>query len=136
VTQTETPRRRLPMWIRSRVPSGPTYDRLKALMREQNLATVCEEARCPNVHECWGSGTLTVMIMGELCTRGCRFCSVKTVKEGPPLDPDEPRRLAESLAALNLQYVSSPRSTAMTCMTSARSIFDSRYSRSAVPVPK
>lgn len=98
-------RRRLPVWIRSKVPGGPTYNRLKSLMREQRLATVCEEARCPNVHECWGSGTLTVMIMGEVCTRGCRFCSVKTAKEGQFLDPDEPRRLAESLAHLDLSYV-------------------------------
>lgn len=99
------PRRRLPIWIRSRIPSGPTYNRLKNLMREQNLATVCEEARCPNLHECWGSGTLTVMIMGEVCTRGCRFCSVKTGNPGGVLDSDEPRRLAMSLAAMDLKYV-------------------------------
>ena len=98
-------RKRLPPWIRGQIPSGPNYTRLKGLMRDQRLATVCEEARCPNVGECWGSGTLTVMIMGEVCTRGCRFCSVKSGDPGGVLDADEPRRLAESLAALELAYV-------------------------------
>lgn len=98
-------KRRLPLWIKAKAPRGEKYHDLKKLMDEQRLATVCEEARCPNIGECWSSGTLTVMIMGEVCTRGCRFCSVKTGKYGPPLDPDEPRRLAESLANLKLKYV-------------------------------
>jgi len=98
-------RRRLPPWIRSRLPGGPVYNRLKGLMRSEQLATVCEEARCPNLHECWSAGTLTVMIMGEVCTRGCRFCSVKTGNPGGLLDHDEPRRLAKSLSALKLAYV-------------------------------
>ena len=99
------PRRRLPVWVRSRIPSGPVYTKLKSLVKAQGLATVCEEARCPNLHECWAQGTLTVMIMGEVCTRACRFCSVKTGRLGEPLDADEPRRLAEALAALDLAYV-------------------------------
>lgn len=98
-------KRRLPEWIRSKIPGGPVYNELKALMRANRLATVCEEARCPNTHECWASGTLTVMILGDVCTRGCRFCSVTTGNPGGVLDAEEPERLARSLAALNLRYV-------------------------------
>jgi len=66
---------------------------------------VCEEARCPNVHECWAGGTATVMLLGEVCTRGCRFCAVKTSKRPPPPDPDEPEQLAALIAELGLTYV-------------------------------
>ncbi len=99
------PRRRLPTWIKSRVPGGAEYARVKSLLREKKLATVCEEARCPNVHECWGGGTATVMLLGEICTRGCRFCAVKTMKRPPAPDPDEPEHLAEAIAALGLTYI-------------------------------
>jgi lipoyl synthase len=101
----EKPRRRLPTWIRTRVPGGAEYARLKALLREKRLATVCEEAQCPNVHECWGGGTATVMLLGDTCTRGCRFCAVKTARTPPPPDPDEPLHLAETLSELGLTYV-------------------------------
>jgi lipoic acid synthetase len=99
------PRRRLPSWIRTRPPGGGEYARLKTLLRERKLATVCEEARCPNVHECWAGGTATVMLLGEICTRGCRFCAVKTMKRPPAPDPDEPEHLASLLAELGLKYV-------------------------------
>lgn len=98
-------RRRLPAWIKTRPPGGGEYARLKTLLREKKLATVCEEARCPNVHECWADGTATVMLLGEICTRGCRFCAVRTMKTPPAPDPDEPEHLAEVLSELSLRYV-------------------------------
>ena len=101
----EAPRRRLPSWIKTRPPGGGEYSRLKTLLREKKLATVCEEARCPNVHECWADGTATVMLLGEICTRGCRFCAVRTMKTPPPPDPEEPEHLAEAISALSLRYV-------------------------------
>src|SRR5687768_5391642 len=99
------PPRRLPSWIRTRVPGGEEYARLKSLLREKKLATVCEEAHCPNVHECWGGGTATVMLLGDTCTRGCRFCAVKTAKSPPPPDPEEALHLAETISELGLTYV-------------------------------
>ncbi|MBL4850595.1 MAG: lipoyl synthase [Planctomycetes bacterium] len=98
-------RRRLPSWIKTRPPGGGEYARLKTLLRERNLATVCEQARCPNVHECWADGTATVMLLGEICTRGCRFCAVRTLKTPPAPDPKEPEHLAELLSELALRYV-------------------------------
>ena len=95
---------RLPPWIRTRPPGGDAYGRLKAELRARGLATVCEEARCPNVHECWGGGTATIMVMGDTCTRGCRFCAVTTGKP-KPLDPAEPRKTAEMVALMGLTYV-------------------------------
>jgi lipoic acid synthetase len=93
-----------PGWIRSKAPGGVRYRELQSLMRTQSLNTVCEEARCPNIGECWEQGTATVMILGDTCTRACGFCAVKT---GRPdgLDLDEPRRVAEALASLNLDHV-------------------------------
>ena len=95
---------RHPEWIRSKAPGGARYRELQALMRTKSLNTVCEEAHCPNIGECWEQGTATVMILGDTCTRACGFCAVKT---GRPdgLDLDEPRRVAEALAALNLDHV-------------------------------
>jgi lipoic acid synthetase len=84
---------------------GPTYTRLKELMKQYSLHTVCEEARCPNVGECWGGGTATFMIMGELCTRACRFCNIKNGKPDGILDPDEPRNVAMAVKDLRLNYV-------------------------------
>lgn len=94
---------RRPDWLRVRLPSGPTYSRLRDLMRGENLHTVCEEAHCPNIGECWGAGTATFMILGDTCTRACAFCAVKT---GRPtwLDEDEPRRVAESISRLGLVH--------------------------------
>lgn len=94
-----------PPWLKVRLPAGAEYNRLKDNFRGLKLHTVCEEARCPNLAECWQSGTATIMILGDICTRGCRFCAVKTAKTGVPVDADEPRRVAEALAHMNLRYV-------------------------------
>ena len=95
---------RKPEWLKVRLPHGEGYDRVKAIIRRTRLATVCEEARCPNIAECWGGGTATVMLMGEVCTRACRFCHVK-VGAPPPLDPEEPENLARAARELNLEYL-------------------------------
>jgi lipoyl synthase len=100
-----SPVRRHPEWIRVRAPFGEKYTRLKGLVRTLNLHTVCEEALCPNVGECWGAGTLTIMILGDVCTRACRFCAVTTGSPAGRVDADEPRRVAEAIAELNLSYV-------------------------------
>jgi lipoyl synthase len=94
---------RRPEWLRVRLNQNEQYWRLKALMRGQTLHTVCEEALCPNLGECWGRGTATFLLMGEICTRSCRFCNVKTGKP-LPLDEDEPRRVAESVREMNLRH--------------------------------
>ncbi len=95
---------RKPAWIRAKVPLGPGVVRIKRLLREAELSTVCEEARCPNLGECFGHGTATFMILGDLCTRRCPFCDVAHGKPQPP-DPAEPERLARSIAAMGLEYV-------------------------------
>jgi len=94
-----------PEWVRAKAPLGPTYARLKELMKQYSLHTVCEEAHCPNVGECWGSGTATFMIMGEVCTRACRFCNVKSGKPNGILDPQEPTNVARAVKDLGLKYV-------------------------------
>src|SRR5512139_2608479 len=96
---------RKPGWLRVGVPGGERYGRVRETLRGLSLHTVCEEACCPNVGECWSGGTATVMLMGDVCTRGCRFCHVKTAAQPPPLDPDEPRHLAEAIARLGLDYI-------------------------------
>jgi lipoic acid synthetase len=96
---------RKPEWLRIRPPAGESYTQIKGLLRERNLHTVCEEAHCPNVAECWASGTATFMVGSDTCTRACRFCAVKTSRTPPPLDPKEPFHIAESVAALGLHYV-------------------------------
>lgn len=99
----EAPRPSKPEWLKVRIPAGQEFARLKNLMRGQNLHTVCEEARCPNVAECWNAGTATFMILGDVCTRSCGFCNVKT---GRPtwLDKDEPRRVAEAIRAMGVRH--------------------------------
>lgn len=96
-------RRPRPDWLKVRVPSGPAWGRLRNLLREKNLHTVCEEARCPNVAECWGEGTATFMILGDICTRACRFCAVTT---GRPvgLDLEEPERVADAVELMDLRH--------------------------------
>jgi lipoic acid synthetase len=96
--------RRHPEWIKARLPSGDNYHDLKRLMRGSTLNTVCEEAHCPNIGECWEQRTATIMILGDVCTRACGFCAVKT---GRPTwnDEDEPRRVAEAIAQMNLEHV-------------------------------
>jgi lipoic acid synthetase len=94
---------RRPEWIKVRAPTGETYDWLKGLMRSKELHTVCEEAHCPNIGECWGRGTATFLIMGDVCTRSCRFCDVKTGRP-LPLDWEEPARVAMAVKAMNLRH--------------------------------
>jgi len=98
------PPRRHPDWIRSRLAAGDNYHQLKELLRGLNLNTVCEEAHCPNIGECWEQRTATIMILGDTCTRACGFCAVKT---GRPTwdDEDEPRRVARALSGLGLEHV-------------------------------
>lgn len=97
--------RNKPPWLKVRAPGGERYTHIKKRARELNLHTVCEEAHCPNIGECWGGGTATFMVMGGICTRGCRFCAVTTRKNGMPLDPNEPENVANSIAELKLDYV-------------------------------
>ena len=104
VIPTEGPLPRKPPWIRAKAPVAPNVLRLKALLRQHNLHTVCEEAACPNLGECFGHGTATFMIMGDLCTRRCPFCDVAHGRP-EPLDPEEPRHLAEAVALMGLNYV-------------------------------
>ncbi len=95
---------RKPDWLRAQVPGGEGYHRLKSLIDEHRLHTVCQEASCPNMGECWSRGTATIMILGDTCTRSCGFCNVKTGKP-MPVDDDEPRRVAEVLSQINLKHV-------------------------------
>ncbi len=95
---------RKPAWIRAKSPAGPEVQRLKSILREQRLFTVCEEASCPNLGECFTHGTATFMIMGDICTRRCPFCDVAHGRPDP-LDPEEPRHLAETIEAMGLRYV-------------------------------
>lgn len=99
------PRKPKPEWLKVRAPGGESYLKIKEMMQERRLATVCEEARCPNLGECWGGGTATIMVMGDTCTRGCRFCNVKTAKFPGALDPEEPANVARSLKDMDLNYV-------------------------------
>ena len=91
--------RKKPRWIKAKIPGGQNYVRLRNLVRELGLHTVCEEAKCPNIGECWGAGTLTFMILGDVCTRSCGFCHVKTGKGGE-LDWEEPARVAKAVGEL------------------------------------
>jgi len=94
-----------PPWLKVRAPGGENYTRLKQTLRELDLYTVCEEARCPNVAECWASGTATVMLLGHTCTRGCRFCAVTTGNPRGAVDPREPEHVARAISQLALRYV-------------------------------
>ena len=98
------PRAPKPDWLKVRAPGSPSYLRLRALMRQLNLHTVCEEARCPNIGECWHHGTATFMILGEVCTRACSYCAVAHGRPAP-IDPAEPARVADAIQVLNLSYV-------------------------------
>jgi lipoic acid synthetase len=94
-----------PSWLRARAPAGTGFDAVKAIVREHRLATVCEEAKCPNIGECWNAGTGTIMLMGAVCTRACRFCAVDTGNPGGWLDAEEPANVARSVALMKLKYV-------------------------------
>ena len=101
---TNAPALRKPSWIRVRIPSGNAVQQLKAKLRANSLVTVCEEASCPNIHECFSHGTATFMILGEVCTRRCSFCDVAHGRPAPP-DPAEPLRLAQTVKDMGLKYV-------------------------------
>lgn len=94
-----------PEWIRIRPPSGPVYQELRGNLKLKNLHTVCQEALCPNIGECWSSGTATIMILGDTCTRGCRFCNVKSGNPKGEVDFEEPVRVAEQIQDSNLKYL-------------------------------
>lgn len=104
ITEAPLQPRRRPEWIKVRVPGGDSYDNLKTLMRSKQLHTVCEEAHCPNIGECWGAGTATFLIMGDICTRSCGFCDIKTGRP-LPLDWAEPERVAQAVKSMNLKHV-------------------------------
>lgn len=93
-----------PPWLKVRLPSGETYQRIHSFIRQENLHTVCQEAHCPNMGECFSKGTATFLILGDRCTRDCRFCAVGHGPEGPP-DPGEPQRVAQAALAMGLSYV-------------------------------
>lgn len=96
---------RLPPWLKARSPSGAGFARVRELVKEHRLATVCEEAKCPNIGECWNAGTATIMLMGAVCTRACRFCSVDTGNPHGWLDPEEPANAARTVELMKLRYV-------------------------------
>ncbi len=99
------PREPKPPWLKARAPSGAGFGAVRALVKEHHLATVCEEAKCPNIGECWNAGTATLMLMGAVCTRACRFCSVDTGNPRGWLDADEPAHAARTVALMKLSYV-------------------------------
>jgi lipoyl synthase len=96
---------RKPAWLRAPMPSGARFDSVRAVVREHRLATVCEEAKCPNIGECWNAGTATIMLMGAVCTRACRFCAVDTGNPRGWLDAEEPANVARTVELMNLRYV-------------------------------
>lgn len=96
---------RKPDWLRVKLPSGENYTKLKSISKSLKLATVCEEARCPNIGECWAGGTATFMVMGDTCTRGCRFCAVKTGNPQGWLDTEEPAKLADTVRDSHWEYI-------------------------------
>ena len=103
----QPPRPRLPPWFRTKLPSGAQqalFNDTMDAVKDNQLHTVCQEAKCPNIHDCWASGDATFMIAGKECTRGCRFCAVGTRKTPPPLDVDEPQHLADAVASMNLRH--------------------------------
>src|SRR5210317_503210 len=102
---TDSPRpKRRPEWMKVQPPKGENYKFLKHLMRSKQLHTVCEEAHCPNIGECWGSRTATFLILGDICTRSCGFCDVKTGRPSP-IDWQEPERVAQAVKAMDLKHV-------------------------------
>jgi lipoic acid synthetase len=96
---------RKPLWLRARMPAGTTFDAVRSTVKEHRLETVCEEAKCPNIGECWNAGTATLMLMGAVCTRACRFCSVDTGNPHGWLDAEEPSNSARTVQLMKLKYV-------------------------------
>lgn len=105
MSQTPMPKSPKPTWLKVKAPSGENYHEIKNMLGKLNLATVCQEARCPNMGECWAGGTATFMLMGEVCTRGCRFCNVKTGNPKGKIDNREPDKVGWSIAQMGLTYV-------------------------------
>ena len=101
--KTDTTLRRRPDWIKVRAPAGETHDWIQTLMRQKTLHTVCEEAGCPNLGECWGSGTATFLVLGDVCTRRCGFCDIKH-GQPPPIDWEEPQRIAQAVKTMDLKH--------------------------------
>lgn len=104
-TAAPAPQIRKPAWLKVKAPGGENYTRIKDMLKTLNLATVCQEARCPNMGECWSGGTATFMLMGEVCTRGCRFCAVKTGNPRGRIDNEEPEKVGYAIAKMGLEYV-------------------------------
>jgi len=96
-------RERLPRWMKMQMPKGESYSRVKNLVNQHQLHTICSSGNCPNIGECWNRGTATFMVLGEICTRNCKFCGVTTGKPLPP-DPEEPHRIAESISIMQLKH--------------------------------
>lgn len=105
VIEKSSPGQRRPDWLRVKLPSGEKFKEVSETIRKHDLNTVCSEARCPNMGECWGAGTATFMILGDVCTRSCSFCAVKTGRPPADLDWDEPRRVADAAAKMKLKHV-------------------------------
>lgn len=103
-TAAEPPKPRRPEWLKAKIPGGESYSRLKSLIDTHRLHTVCEEARCPNMGECWAAGTATFMILGDICTRSCGFCAVKTGRPDYGLDWDEPRRVVDAIKLMHVKH--------------------------------
>ena len=99
------PPKRKPPWLKVRLPSGESYEHVREEVKRLDLHTVCQEAMCPNIGECWGAGTATIMILGDTCTRGCHFCNVKTGSPKGEVDWLEPKRVAEAVAELGWKYL-------------------------------
>jgi lipoic acid synthetase len=106
ITENKAPlsRQQRPEWLKAKIPGGTEYARLNGIMRSHKLHTVCEEARCPNMGECWNLGTATFMILGDICTRSCGFCAVKTGRPDYGLDWDEPRRVVEAVEIMKIRH--------------------------------
>lgn len=104
-TRSEPVDRGKPSWLRATLPTGPNYERLKAMSKELGLYTVCQEAHCPNIGECWSHGTMTIMVLGGVCTRSCKFCAVDTGNPQGWLDIDEPRHVGVAISQMGLNYV-------------------------------
>jgi lipoic acid synthetase len=103
ISKDEAPRRRKPDWLRVKLPIGENYRKVRGLVDEYNLHTICQSGNCPNMGECWGAGTATFMILGNVCTRSCSFCAVKTGRP-PEYDEDEPRRVAEAIRLMGVKH--------------------------------
>ena len=104
-TRTEPVDRGKPNWLRATLPSGPNYERLRAMSKELGLYTVCQEAHCPNIGECWSHGTMTIMVLGGVCTRACKFCAVDTGNPQGWVDIDEPKHVGVAISQMGLNYV-------------------------------